>query len=59
MRIDNELEYRAAKDLFKRYRFQPDRSKNHPMQESMDVLADAVRNYECIRITVAKTRKAA
>lgn len=46
MRIDNEIEYRAAQDVFKKYRFQPNRSKNHALQESMEVLAKAVENYE-------------
>ena len=49
MRIDNEIEYRAAKDVFKKYHFQPHRSKSHPLQESMEVIAKAVKNYECAR----------
>jgi len=61
MRIDNEIEYRAAKDVFKKYRFQQNRSKNHPLQDSMEVLADAVRNYEHAKDLVGRssTRKAA
>lgn len=57
MRIDNEIEYNAAKEVFKKYRFQPGRSKRHPLQESMQVLANAVRNYESVNELVK--RKAA
>ncbi len=46
MRIDNEIEYRAAKDVCKKYRFQPNRSKNHPLQESLEVIVKAMANYE-------------
>ncbi len=49
MRIDNEIEYRAAKDVFSKYRFQPNRSKHHPLQDSLEVLAKAVSNYEYAR----------
>lgn len=61
MRIDNEIEYRAAKDVFRRYKYLPNRSKNHPLQESMEVLANAVNNYEIARDLVSNTsdRKAA
>ena len=59
MRIDNEIEYRAAKEVFKKYRFLPDRSKNHPLQDSMQVLADAVVNYEYARDVVEDSRREA
>lgn len=59
MRIDNEIEYRAAKDVFKKYRFQPSRSKNHPLQESMELLAAAVENYESARHFVLGSRQKA
>jgi len=61
MRIDNEIEYKAAKAVFQKYRFQPNRSKHHPLQESMQVLANAVQNYESAtsRNSTTVKRKAA
>ena len=60
MRIDNEIEYRAAKAVFNKYRFQPNRSKNHPLQDSLQVLATAVKNYEYAKgVSPATARKAA
>jgi len=46
MRIDNELEYRAAKELCRRYRFDPYRTQKHPMQKHLQSLADAMKYYE-------------
>ncbi len=54
MTINSEAEFQAAQDVFRKYRFSPGRSKNHPLQASLDILADAVSNYKYLNRDVHK-----
>lgn len=45
MNITTEAEYHAAQEVFRKYRFNPGTTKNHPLQASLDILASAVENY--------------
>jgi hypothetical protein len=54
MTISSEAEYQAAMELFRIHRFDPERSKHHPLQRSMEVLAAAVDNYKYISKDVRK-----
>ncbi len=54
MTISSEAEYQAAQDIFRKYKFSPGRSKNHPLQASLEILADAVSNYQYLTRDLAK-----
>ena len=54
MTISSEAEYQAAMELFRLHRFDPVRSKHHPLQESLQLLAAAVDNYKYISKDVRK-----
>ena len=46
MTISTESEYQAAKEVFRKYGFRPGISKNHPLQASLEILAEAADNYQ-------------
>ena len=46
MRITTQAELEAAKEVFRKYNFLPGRSQNHPLQDSLDLLAHAVEAFE-------------
>lgn len=54
MTISSEAEYQAAMELFRIHRFDPERSKNHPLQKNLAVIAAAVDNYKYISKDVRK-----
>ena len=54
MTISSEAEYQAAMELFRIHRFDPKRSKHHPLQQSLALLAAAVDNYSFISKDVRK-----
>lgn len=45
MTISTEAEYQAAQEVFRKYDYKPGTSKNHPLQNSLEILAAAVDNY--------------
>ena len=54
MTISSEAEYQAAMELFRIHRFDPERSKHHPLQRALEVVATAVENYRYISKDVRK-----
>jgi len=46
MKISTETELDAAKEVLRKYNFVPGRSVDHPLQKSLEVLADAVEAYQ-------------
>ena len=46
MKISTKIEHEAAKEVLRKYNFVPGRSENHPLQKSLEVLADAVEAYQ-------------
>jgi len=54
MTISSEAEYQAAMELFRIHRFDPERSKHHPLQKNLEIVAAAVDNYKYITKDVKK-----
>lgn len=54
MTISSEAEYQAAMELFRIHRFDPERSKHHPLQKSLELISAAVENYKYISKDVRK-----
>lgn len=54
MTISTEAEYQAAQEVFRKYRFKPGQSKNHPLQASLDILAAAVENYKFLSADIGQ-----
>jgi len=46
MKISTQTELEAAKEVLRKYNFVPGRSVDHPLQRSLEVLADAVEAYQ-------------
>lgn len=54
MTISTEAEYQAAQEVFRKYRFKPGTSKNHPLQAWLEIMAAAADNYKFLASDVRR-----